>query len=169
MQIEPALVTASALQPAPIMMDGAFSGAKDSMRSLTGKEKTWQDEVEDMCPSLTFTQARRVCLSFAHRPRLRVPPPPRRLPRLCSHVCSVWSDRGSGGSASAAGWASCSASGCAAPSARTSLSFPVCLRLSRARGCLSSRWPSTGWARRAHVADVAGTRVLRYAVAAAVY
>ena len=39
-----------------------FSNAKDSIRgtaaSLMGKERTWKDEVGDMCPSLTFTQAR---------------------------------------------------------------------------------------------------------------
>ena len=43
-------------------MMNPFSNAKDSIRgsaaSLLGKERTWKDEVGDMCPSLTYTQAR---------------------------------------------------------------------------------------------------------------
>jgi hypothetical protein len=43
-------------------MDSAFSSAQDSVkglkRGLLGQEKTWQDEVGEMCPSLTYTQAR---------------------------------------------------------------------------------------------------------------
>lgn len=39
-----------------------FGNAKDSIRSsarsLLGQEKTWKDEVGEMCPSLTYTQAR---------------------------------------------------------------------------------------------------------------
>ena len=95
------------------MMD-PFSNAKDSIRgsaaSLLGKERTWKDEVGDMCPSLTFTQVcqeidRPLCTAF---PSDRRPWLMRRMNTVLIARVSDCSD--SGDSGSAARWASSSAS-----------------------------------------------------------
>jgi hypothetical protein len=95
-----------------------FSNAKDSIRgtaaSLMGKERTWKDEVGDMCPSLTFTQARQQTdRPFCTASRSDQRPWPVRMNTALIPRVSDRSD--SGVSGSAARWASSSVWGCVAP------------------------------------------------------
>eukprot|EP01043_Picozoa_sp_COSAG02_P078629 COSAG02_NODE_17797_length_980_cov_1.322361_2_plen_127_part_00 len=100
------------------MLDNPFGNAKDSIRgsaaSLLGKEKTWQDEVGAMCPSMTYTQVspeidRPLCTASRSGNR---PWTARRMNTALIPRVSGYSD--SGVSGSAVRWAFCSLWGCVA-------------------------------------------------------
>ena len=116
-------------QTSPCAAMNPFQNAKDSFRStgnaLLGKEKTWKDEVGDMCPSLTYTQARTQidllllsvplfsAMLFHCLPLRPTTLAARRVNGALTPRASDFSD--SGGLESAARWASSSAWGCVAP------------------------------------------------------
>lgn len=116
-------------QTSPCAAMNPFQNAKDSIRStgnsLLGKEKTWKDEVGEMCPSLTYTQARTQidllllsvplfsAMLFHCLPLRPTTLAARRVNGALTPRVSDFSD--SGGLGSAARWASSSAWGCVAP------------------------------------------------------
>ena len=91
--------------PAAGAIDSIKNRSRDASNALLGKEKTMMDEVGDMCPSMTFTQASATPAGCA---AVSLPLSPaacaRRVVAAHRRACA---GSASGGSGSAAGWASC--------------------------------------------------------------